>query len=321
MIKFALIGYGYRAKFYERVAKTLNTEFELTVICVTKDEVEKVKNETQIDTISSVNDLKNYEFDFVVNCASKNIISKLSLELVSMGYKVLQETPCALTVQELEKITKMNLSDKLFIAEQYYLFPKYQQIINIVQSNKLGEVNELFIEAMHDYHAYSIIREILNVNETEFKLYGKQYRDLITRTKTRYEDYKDGVLVGHNSKHVVFDFGDKRAIYNFTSEQYRSPIRMPYINVRGTRGEIINNEVRYLNDSNELVIEKLLDHNHILTEDEYAISQMLDMLGNKIKGQGDFYSLDNAIEDAYVSILMNELPFDNFKEISVKKRG
>ena len=43
----------------------------------------------------------------------------------------------------------------------------------------------------------------------------------------------------------------KVAWYDFDSEQYRSPIRKNMIKVQGVRGELINDELYYLDDKNE----------------------------------------------------------------------
>ena len=34
-------------------------------------------------------------------------------------------------------------------------------------------------------------------------------------------------------------------------------------------------------------------------------------------GKGEAYSIKNSIEEAYVSIIMNELPYDEFEKIEV----
>ena len=43
--------------------------------------------------------------------------------------------------------------------------PKLDDILvmlEIIKSGKIGEVEEVYISAMHDYHAFSLIRKILN---------------------------------------------------------------------------------------------------------------------------------------------------------------
>ena len=48
---------------------------------------------------------------------------------------------------------------------------------------------------------------------------------------------------------AVFEFeSGKVAWYDFDSEQYRSPIRKNMIKVQGVRGELINNELYYLDE-------------------------------------------------------------------------
>jgi len=121
----------------------------------------------------------------------------------------------------------------------------------------------------------------------------------------------------------IFRFKNATVIYNYMKEQYFSPIRKDRIVIRGTRGEIENNGVRYFNSKDEFVeseiktvVSGLLDglfNNKIifenevlynfpyipirLTEEESAIADCLVAMDNYIKTGKQLYSYKKGYED------------------------
>lgn len=137
----------------------------------------------------------------------------------------------------------------------------------------------------------------------------------VTNTKTRYETLTDGQVVDKEEKHLIMEYeSGKIAFYDFMSDQYRSEIRNRYLNVRGTRGEIINDKLYYLNKSN-IVCSKNIDYKNPyatfnLTQDEAAITDILFGMMNYINTGKEIYPMREALEDAYLSILMNQIEND-----------
>lgn len=314
MIRFGLCGYGWRAKVYIKLAKDNPHMFEIPLILV-KDQKESLLVKEDIKTTTDYNEFRNYEIDFIVNATNKTVNFDLTKKLLALGFYVLQETPFSIYENDIEYGLDNLLNSKLQIAEQYYLYPRYKRMLEIIKSGKIGEVEEVYISTMHDYHAFSLIRKILNCENMNFVLYGKQYKNKVTKTKTRYETFKTGEIIDENSKTAILEFDSKKVIYNFSSEQYRSPIRNRLINIKGTRGEIKDDLVYYLDDQNEPQIDIL----NIESKDEDldAIKEVLIKMYDFTLGKGEAYSIKNSIEEAYVSIIMNELPYDEFEKIEV----
>ena len=69
-------------------------------------------------------------------------------------------------------------------------------------------------------------------------------------------------------KFVVLRFKNKTAIYDFNYEQYFSDIRRSRILIRGTNGEILNDECTYLKDG--------LPHSFTLKRNSYGTNENLD---------------------------------------------
>ena len=147
---------------------------------------------------------------------------------------------------------------------------------------------------------------------------GKTFITKVTNTKTRYETLTDGKIIDAKQKHLIMEYeSGKTAFYDFMSEQYRSPIRNRYINVRGTRGEIVNDTVYYLDDNNIPAVKKLDVVNPYekngLNYDEAAIAELLIRMKRYVDTGIEAYSFDEALYDAYVSILMDKAGSNSYE--------
>lgn len=128
---------------------------------------------------------------------------------------------------------------------------------------------------------------------------------------------------------------DKLAIFDFSDDQYFSWIRGQRLLVRGSHGEMIDKTVRYLKDYRTpitadlhrenagedgnlegfylkgiLLGEEWLYHNPTipgrLTDDEIAIADCLIRMHEHVHGGPSFYSLAEASQDHYLSLMMAE---------------
>lgn len=70
--------------------------------------------------------------------------------------------------------------------------------------------------------------------------------DTVNRYNSRRGFLSKPVAVIAEEKIVVLRFRDKTAVYDFNYEQYFSDIRRSRILIRGTNGEILNDECTYL---------------------------------------------------------------------------
>ena len=81
---------------------------------------------------------------------------------------------------------------------------------------------------------------------------AKTYELPVTETLTRYDSFKDGRTAMKKRTVATFEFENgKVAFYDFDGEQYRSPIRKNTMRLQGTRGEIIDDKVYYLDQAND----------------------------------------------------------------------
>jgi predicted dehydrogenase len=347
---FIIIGSGWRSLYYVRIAKAMPDILRLDAMyCRTQEKADKMAEEFSIHTTTSIEECVGYKPDFAVVAVNKTSICDVSIEWMDRGITVLSETPAALDMDSLKKLYRYHMSDdktdkKQVVAEQYREYPYNKARIKLVNSGVLGDISCLNISLAHEYHGFSLIRAYLGIKPDEnYTVSGKIYEFPTTQTLTRYDKFTDGRTAPKKRCVAAFEFeSGKVAWYDFDSEQYRSPIRKNMIKVQGVRGELINNELYYLDENNVGRKETIVtDINKVMTgngnpnlaqvneikkiafgdkilyepvwglrglsEDETAIATLMCKTAEYSRGQAlPPYSLENALADAYASILLDE---------------
>lgn len=340
--RFVIIGSGWRAMYYVRIAKALPEKFELCgMLCRTTEKAEKIATENNIHTTISVEECMAYQPDFVVVAVNKTSIYEVSKEWMEKGFTVLCETPPSLKLEELQDLWEMHEQGaKLQVAEQYAHYPVYKAKLDILDKKIVGDPYNITISAMHDYHAVSMIRKILHTEFEHVTIYGKKHTFPVTETLTRYEKLFDGRVAEKQRDRLTFEFENgKMAFYDFSSIQYRSTIRSIYMNVQGSRGEMINDTFRYLDSENlphmaEIEINPFesgqieridFEKDTIyqcpysdcgLSEDETAIAALMSGMKEYNQTGKEVYPLADALQDAYLTILMQQALEHPNQEIS-----
>ena len=342
--RFIIVGSGWRSLYYVRIAKALPQVFELcAMLCRTEEKAAKMASENGIHTTTSVSECMDYKPDFVVVVVNKASIADVALQWLQKGFCVLSETPAALDTDTLVRLREAEKRGaKLVVCEQYRRYPSLSALLKVAKSGILGEPGCLNLSVAHEYHGASLMRAFLNIEGFEnFSVSAKTYEFPTTETLTRYDSFKDGRVASKKRTVATFEFeSGKVAIYDFDSEQYRSPIRKNTIRLQGVRGEIIDDKVYYLNDRNDGVVSPITVKQRMvhtdstnpnlssfieiedivfedksiyrppfglcgLSEDETAIATMLEKTALYSRGLGDTpYKLDEAIFDAYMAIML-----------------
>ena len=253
-IRFIIVGSGWRSLYYVRIAKALKDKFELcAMLCRTEEKAQRMAAENGIYTTVSEQECMDMKPNLVVVAVNKASLAKVSMHWMQMGFCVLCETPAAMDDETLDRLVELEKKGaKLVINEQYHRYPLYSSLIRIARSGLIGEPQYLDISVAHEYHGASLIREFLDVKPSEpYKVRSVTRGFETTLTKSRYEVITDGRTEVKNRTIAIVEFENgKTALYDFDSEQYRSPIRHNFIRLTGTRGEIYNNSVYWLDENN-----------------------------------------------------------------------
>lgn len=318
MINFVIIGGGWRAEFYLRIAKSLPEHFRISAICVrNKERGKEIAQRFSVKVVETIPEVLSEPFDFIVNCINKDDISELSIQLADSGYYVLSETPI------MKKPTFGHSYEKIQVAEQFHLKGTYQALKRMLDAGIIGEINHIDMSVAHDYHAMSLMRFLLDDESKPEILCDLTLADKMIQTNGRTGVLHHKRMVDSVQAVKVFRFHKATVIYDYNKEQYFSSIRKDRLMIRGTKGEIDGSVVRYLNEKNEPVVssishvtsglldglfcDKITFENQVLfaypfpdarlSEEELAIAQCLINMKEYIETGKGFYTYERAYQD------------------------
>ena len=330
-IRFAVVGSGWRSLFYGRIAQALPERFELTALCCRSEEkAARLREAYGLPTVVGEDAVAATRPDFIVSAVDKQGMFQTVRRWLERGWPVLSETPAALSMEDLEALWALHRAGaKVQVAEQYRFYPSYASVLRLAGSGLLGAPVSAYLSAIHDYHAAGMLRGLLGLGREEMRLTGVTFSVPVTDTHTRTEVLTEGRVVQKAQRHVLFEYESGRtAVYDFMSDQYHSLIRPRTLRLRGTRGELDDWEVRYLNEANlpetariEVTRDPATGEALRVTfrgetlytppfgrcglpEDETAIAQMLEGMARYIETGVEVYPMADALEDAYTALLM-----------------
>ncbi len=266
----------------------------------------------------------------------KTVGADVTLALNKRGIPVLMETPAAADVEQLIKInSEINPSIKVQVAEQYFLQPLHHARLNYIKTNRLGNIYQATISFTQGYHAISLMRKYLGVQFENVRITAKKILVPSIAGPSRNGEPTFENRIAQKQIMGIFEFGEKTGIFNFENDQHRSWIRSQVIQIKGERGEIFNTDIKYLKDyrtplyanfrrKNMGEDENLEGYgikgivsdgewyyqnpfmNFRLSDDELAIATSLFKMEEYINGGSSFYSLAEASQDLYLTILMEQ---------------
>lgn len=329
-VRFGVIGSGWRSEFYLRIAQALPARFEVaSVLFRNREKADAFQKRYGVSAAFSMEEMKNSRPDFVVVAVSKPDICRVIQECLDLDLPVLSETPPALEVEALEKLWRLHQQGKrLLVAEQYFLTPWYIARWELVSQGFLGKPDTMMLSDAHDYHAVSLIRRFLQVGFQPVSLSGEAFSNPIVRTGSRAGLDASGILHWPERTRLTFSFEEEsRAFYDFSGEQYHSQIRSRHVAVQGPRGELYDKQLLYLDEKNhpisvELAASYCLSgylesirlgeeflYRHpfekTLPDDETGIALCLQGMKRYLETGEAFYPLAEALQDAYLSLLMS----------------
>lgn len=270
MIKYAILGAGWRSEFYLRIATLLPDTFKVSGIYIRNPEKQvEFAEKYNVKIVTSLDELLNTDFDFIVSCVNKAGICDTVRELANKNIPVLTETPIGTSIAEIDNfLAEIKPEWRVQVAEQFHFMPRNAAIKSIIESSILGEITQVQLSCCHDYHAASLIKFFLGTGDEMPETSSFTLPDSVNRYNSRAGLLNEPETVTSEEKFVVLRFKDKTAIYDFNYEQYFSDIRRSRILIRGTNGEILNDECTYLKDG--------IPHSFTLKRNSYGTNESLD---------------------------------------------
>lgn len=338
-IEFGIVGGGWRAEFFLRVAQALPERFHVAGMMV-RDAAKGAAIEAKwgVKTCRDMDAfLKGGRHPFAVVSVPSEAAKGIVPELLSHGVPVLMETPPAWTVEGLEEFYKLasKPGGKVQVAEQYAFQPLHAARLNLVKSGRLGKVSQAQVSVAHDYHGISLIRRFLGVGFEDACVRGFEFKSPIVEGRGRNGGPDKERIASSGQKFGSLDFGGKLGIYDFTGDQYFSWIRSPRVLIRGERGEVNNCDIRHLLDfktpiQTEFMRQEAGQDGNLeglylkgicaggewlyvnpfapgrLSDDEIAVATCLAKMQGYVDGGPAFYSLAEACQDTYLGLMVGK---------------
>ena len=333
-LSFVVVGSGFRAMFYGRIARTYPELFEMKyMLCRSQEKADRIRTQTGFSVTTSKEACEACRPDFVVVAVNKANIADVAEEWVLRGHTVLTETPAGASLEQLERIWELRerCGCRIQVAEQYFHYPSLSVGMKYIERGDIGEPFSLYISVAHDYHGASIMRKYLSVGQEAFAVAAKRFRFPLTETDSREGAVTDGRTTLRERDIALFEFASgKIGLYDFSGEQYHSFIRSRHIIVRGRDGELSDQVLYRLDDRHyprtKILLPELEPRYRVLEtkrirdyvrmwkpelsldeiEDEYAIACMLYDMGDYIASGKEIYPLRDALQDAYMWLVLQE---------------
>ncbi len=337
IIRFSIIGAGWRARMYLRIARALPESFEVVGVLV-RDPAKRpaLQKEFGVRTFAGLDGLfKCGEAAFTVTSVSWQSNPGIIAACAKKGLAVLSETPPAPDIKGLNALARLaRKGARIQVAEQYWLVAHHAARLAAVKKGLIGKVSEAQVSAAHGYHGISLVRRFLGVGPECPKITAMRFNSRMMK----WPDLDGRVKQGHamaTQDITWLDFGDRFGVLDFTEPQYYSPIRGERVLIRGDRGEIVNDDVYWMKDSRtplHAAMERCLggledkvgglcfqgirmDNDWLyrspfpevgLSVHELAMAECLLKMDDYVRTGKDFYSLAEAAQDHYLSILCQQ---------------
>jgi predicted dehydrogenase len=223
------------------------------------------------------------------------------------------------------------------VAEQYLLMPSHAARAAVVRSGVIGVPAQVQVSSTQQYHAVSLIRGLLGAGRGPVTVRASRHRAPLVDPLTRAGWTGDHAPKSATTTIATLDFGEGRSgLYDFTDNQTRNQLRFRRILVRGSHGELQDDQIVRLTAPGTIVRTPLVrrqtghdldlrgfDTDHItfggdvvfanpyaglrFNDDEIATAALLQAMAAWVRGEGAApYPLAEGMHDHLVALAIEE---------------
>jgi len=235
MTSFVVVGSGWRAEMFWRLAEGLPD-----VACL--GAVVRTPRDLPVPAFASLDEVRP---DFVVTAVPWAANPAVVLDAVGRGLPVLAETPPAPDADGLRALwAAAGDSGLVQVAEQYLMVPAHAARRAVVGAGTIGTPTQVQVSSTHQYHAVSLIRGLLGVGRGRVTVRAGRSTAPLVDPLTRDGWTGDDTPKPATTTIATLDFGDGRTgVYDFTDNQWHNQLRFRRLLIRGTHGELRDDEV------------------------------------------------------------------------------
>jgi predicted dehydrogenase len=329
---FALIGSGWRARMFLKVARELGT-----IRC--EGVVVRTARHLDVPTFPSLEAcLRQRRIDFVLTATPRSVTPHSIADAVDRGLPVLAETPPAPDLPGLRALwSAVGDSGLVQVAEQYPMMPSHAARAALVATGAIGTPTQVQVSSTQQYHAVALIRGLLAAGRGSVSVRATRFTAPLVSPLSRTGWTDDDEAHPTITTIATLDFGDGRSgVYDFTEQQTRNQLRFRRLTVRGSAGELHDDEVVRMISPRTLVRTPLVrrqtgydldligyDTEHISLgsevlyrnpyqgrrwmDDEIAIATLLERMASWVRGEGpEPYPLAEGAQDHRLALAIEE---------------
>jgi predicted dehydrogenase len=331
--RFAVVGAGFRARAFVRLAESLPEHFE--VVAVLPHRPGSVRDDDGLSrlVVGDVDALAARAPEFVLTAVAADANVATALELVGRRIPVLAETPAAPDLDGLRVLWQdAGARELMQIAEQYPRHPMTAARIAAIEAGRIGTPTSVAVTIAQAYHSIAILRAALDPGFGEVDVRAVAHRAPLVAPRSRAGWTRDDEEHAALTVLATLDFGASQGVYEFTDGQTRNPLRPAHFRARGSRGEILDDAVVSLADETTVVHSRLIRHSTgadgdfeayelenvsldgaalvrnpfvgaRLSDDEIGMAALLEAMGRFARGEGPGpYPLRDGAQDQLLGL-------------------
>jgi predicted dehydrogenase len=337
-ITFGIVGGGFRAPFYLRVAQAVPERFSICGLSTASPErTEALRRQTGVKAFESPEALLAAQKpDFLVVCKKRDASIPEPMEwLVTLGIPLLMETPAGWDMDSMRHLYEITKGKPVQVAEQFWHHPENVSRMKVAASGLIGHVTQVEISCLHTFHGVSLMRKLLGIGFETAEIHANHFAFPVVEGYMRTGIAPEEKIITPVREISLFDFGGKLGVYDYEEMQNRSYVRGDHLTVRGERGEIFDRTVRWLADNKtplSYTCERQYAGVHTnlegfyfrgitgggewlyrnpypgapLCDDELALAAMLERMADYVRTGEAFYSVAEACQDQYLSLMADK---------------
>jgi predicted dehydrogenase len=267
-----------------------------------------------VPTFASVDDcLATARPDFLVTALPRAVNPAVIETAVRRGVPVLSETPPAGDPAGLRALwAAVGASGRVQVAEQYLLMPAHAARLAAVRSGLIGVPTQVQVSSTQQHHAVSLIRGYLGAGRGPVTVRATRHRAPLVDPLNRAGWTGDPAPKLATTTIATLDLGAGRSgLYDFTTNQTRNQLRFRRILVRGSLGELRDDEIVRLAGPRTITRTTLPRREPAagtrLNDDEIATVAMLRAMAAWVRGAGPPpYPLAEGVHDMVVALAIEE---------------
>lgn len=306
-VRVGIVGTGWRSDFFLRIGTALTEQVELVGLATRSAEKgAAVEAAWSVPTVRDVEQLiDRFRPDFVICSVPWPVTPQIIRAVVGHGVPILAETPPAPDHDGLVRLWQQLPDPGLVqVAEQYPYLPIMQAYRAMIDDGLLGAVTSAQVSWTQQYHAVALLRCFLGAGIGPVSVTAQTYETSVIKSLGRGGWPEQETETTVQQTVALINFDGRLGVYDFTDDQWFHPLLARRLNVRGSHGEIVDQQLTRMLDPRTPVTEQLVRRQTGLDGDLEGFDLDTLSLGGRAWYRNCFQGKRFADEDIAIATLL-----------------